>query len=191
MFPPTMITIFCLGWFVVPCYSDEPPKYKPIDPEIIAAYEKLGAKYGSFEIDDLGTLKFSREKEMAKQRLPGFYLFSLDDGMLLKLPPVPVPFGLETFAQLTDEELKELKHLKNLAALDLHSTKVTDAGLKELKDLTNLTSLDLDCTQITDAGLKELKDLKNLTGLNLRGTKVTDAGLKELKEALPKCKIIK
>ena len=45
----TTIAILCLGWFVVLSRADEPPKYKPIDAKTIAAYEKLGAKYGEFE----------------------------------------------------------------------------------------------------------------------------------------------
>jgi hypothetical protein len=37
MFTRTMTVILCLGSFVVPGNADEPPKYKPIDPETVAA----------------------------------------------------------------------------------------------------------------------------------------------------------
>ena len=36
--------------------ADEPPKFKPIDPETIAAYEKLGAKYGEVRSGRFETL---------------------------------------------------------------------------------------------------------------------------------------
>ena len=90
---------------------------------------------------------------------------------------------------MTDAGLKELKHLKQLASLNLNGTGVTDAGLKELADLKQLTTLDLQSSPVTDAGLKELKDLKQLTSLYLGGTKVTGEGAKELQAALPKLKI--
>ena len=67
--------------------------------------------------------------------------------------------------------------------------KVTDADLKELKHLKQLTTLSLAGAQVTDAGLKELKDLKQLTWLTLIGVKVTDDGVADLQKALPGCKI--
>ena len=48
----TMIAILCFGSLVVPGRADEAPNYKAIDAETIAAYEKLGAKYGRFDTDD-------------------------------------------------------------------------------------------------------------------------------------------
>jgi hypothetical protein len=186
MFTRTLVAIFCLNWLVVSSNADEPPKYKPIDAETIAAYKTLRGNYSEFDFDANGFLRFLRAQGVAAkgaggERLPGFFLIPLRGGTLPKLPPVQVPFVLYfRGTALTDAGLKEIKDLKNLTALDLCQTQVTDAGLKELKDLKNLTALDLCDTKVTDEGLKELKDFKNLATLQLYNTRVTD--LKELKE---------
>jgi internalin A len=182
---------------------DEPPKYKPIDPETIAAYEKLGGIHGGFELEDDVDCKLVPGKAADGKHLPGFQFVS-SDGPLPKLPPVNVPFGLYLgWTKLTDENLESLKNLENLTALILVGTQVTDEGLGKLKDLKNLRTLNLLCTKVTGTGLKDLKnlrtlilwqtlatdeglralrDLKNLTTLDLSQTQVTDMGLVELKE---------
>ncbi len=172
-------------------------KFKPIDPETIGAYEKLGAHYGGFEISPIGReVLFGLGKDVAAKNLPGFYLPSLPalpenpvgngvfhDGQVLKLPPVKVPFGLHlSGTHVTNAALERLVELNNLCTLNLDHTPVTDAGLRTLKGLSNLSELRLNFTQVTDAGLSELKALKNLSLLELGNTKVTDAGLKELRD---------
>jgi RNA polymerase sigma factor (sigma-70 family) len=157
--------------------SDEPPKFKPIDPETIAAYEKLGAVYGAFDVSQ--TIRFMRGKSAAANQLPGFQVPSQRNGTLPKLPAVEVPFGLFV-ANVSDLGMKELKNHKNLASLRLVAT-VTDRGLEELADLKNLTSLDLGHTQVTDVGLKEVKDFTLLKFLSLEATNVTDTGMRNLK----------
>ncbi len=152
----------------IPSEADESPKYKPIDRETIAAYEKLGAFSGGFEIRAFASLQFFAGKRGAAKRLPGFDLVPLNDGSLPKLPPVQVSFGIRFHnTKLTDRGVKKLKDLKNLIALGLYGTQVTDVGLTELTELKNLTTLSLGGTQVTDAGLKELKELKSLTMLDL------------------------
>ncbi len=80
MFPRTSIAaICCLGWFVVPLNAvplpnDGQPKRGPIDPKTIAAYEKLGAAYGGFAVNQFGFLQFSPGKDEAAKGLPGFRL---------------------------------------------------------------------------------------------------------------------
>jgi hypothetical protein len=66
---------------------------RSIDPETIAAYEKLGAKYGGFVDDGFGRVMFSPGKEAADKGLPGFYIRSLKNRLLFKLPPIQVPVG--------------------------------------------------------------------------------------------------
>ncbi|HEV3438678.1 MAG TPA: sigma-70 family RNA polymerase sigma factor, partial [Gemmata sp.] len=143
--------------------AKEPPKYQPIDPETIAAYENLRAVYGAIDVTDSGPIWFLPGNEAAMKGVPGFNLVSLPDGMLGKLPPVQVPFGLDLYnLQLTDANLKELKEINNLTALILdgyRGTQLTDVSLKELKDLKNLTMLRICFEGVTDAGLKELKEL--------------------------------
>jgi hypothetical protein len=137
-----------------------------IDADTIAAYEKLGATIGVMERDLYGDWVFSKKHSLGTRAIPALQFRDFRAG---KLPPVGGAFGL-----------------------DLTQASMTDAGLKELKDLKNLAALDLGGnTRVTDAGLRELKDLKNLTYLNLTGARVTDAGLKELREALPNCMIRK
>jgi hypothetical protein len=106
-----------------------------------------------------------------------------------KQPGSPAVKVTLTGPKVTDDDLKPLKELPQLAALELSGAGVTDAGLRQLRDCKQLKSLSLSHTLVTDAGLKHLKDLKQLESLNLFHTKVTAAGVKELKEALPKCDI--
>src|SRR5262249_34447777 len=80
-----------------------------------------------------------------------------------KQPGQPVVKVDLASTRVTDADLKALKELKQLTALNLFGAQVTDAGVKELKDLKQLTELDLGVTEVTDAGLRELKDLKQLT----------------------------
>ena len=168
---------FCLAT----AKADEPQKYKPIDPETIAAYKQLGAEFGRFEVAVHGSIKFSPEEEGEAKSLPGFRFNAISEGVLSKLAPVQVPFGLDlSYTHIKDPDLKNLKDLKNVTFLSLGS-KVTDAGLKDLMDCDNLTSLALSDTSVTDAGLKDLKGIKNLTYLSL-GSKITDAGLRDLKD---------
>jgi hypothetical protein len=175
------LMILCCSIGISGC-AEEQPKYKPIDPETIAAYEKCGGVYGGFEFSGFGGIGHSPGKEAATKSLPGFRFNSLSNGMIPKLPQVEVPFGLYFgFTAAEDAGLKELKNLKSLTTLQLFGTEVSDVGLKDLKDLKNLTTLGLAFTKVTDVGLKQLKDLQNLILLDLGNTKVTDAGLKELK----------
>ena len=178
----------------------KPPERKRIDAATVAAYEKLGAEYGGWQIDSQHTFQLG-----LKDPEKGWPAFRFKTFPTAKLPEVDVPFALDLAAsdvmdaglkelaplkglvllnlrqtKVTDAGLKELTALKNLAALYLYSTKVTDAGVKELVQLKNLTLLDLDSTKVTDVGLKELTQLKKLTTLGLGVTKVSDAGLKEL-----------
>ena len=95
MFTRSLIAVLCLGCFVVWGSTDELPKYKPIDAETIAAYEKLGAKYGGLGENKYGFIEFSQTKDALAKRLPGFRISPSSKGILPKLPPVQVPFGLD------------------------------------------------------------------------------------------------
>ncbi len=146
-----------LALSVASVHGDEPKATgKGIDAETVAAYEKLGADYGGWVKQE--SLQFQTGRDAAERGLPGFRFYS---NPITKLPQVAVPFGLalkNSGSIVDDAGLKELAGLKNLTALDLHTTEVTDAGLKELAGLTTLTMLNLDRTKVTDAGLKELVD---------------------------------
>jgi len=48
MFMRTLLTIFCLGWFIIASHADDQPRQKAIDPDTITAYQDFGALYGGF-----------------------------------------------------------------------------------------------------------------------------------------------
>ena len=146
-------------------------KLRLMSPEVIAAWEKAGAKFS-----------------LAMMGGPGFRFELTPTEKLNALPPPEVPFGL-SIRRVTDAGLKELAGLKQLQTLILNGNLVTDAGLKELAGLKQLQTLYLGSTRVTDAGLKELAGLKQLQSLNLHDTKVTNAGVQELQKALPEVRI--
>src|SRR5262249_4033024 len=137
--------------------QEKKPEGKGIDAATVAAYEKLGAKYGGWgKADDT----FQPGQKYAESGLPGFELRTFPEG---KLPDVAVPFGLMLMeSDVTDAGLKQVSTLKNLTRLNLFLTNVTDVGLQELAKLRNLTELDLYNARVTDAGLKELSGLVKL-----------------------------
>ena len=142
--------------------QEKKPAEKGIEPAIVAAYEKIGAKYGGLVKGEFDVApSFQEGRAAAEKGLPGFFFKS---GPKSKLPAVTVPFCL-------------------------HFLAITDAELKELADVKNLSWLSLAFTEVTDAGLKDLAGLKNLSTLYLMFTKVTDAGVKEFNKALPKCQV--
>jgi hypothetical protein len=87
---------------------------------------------------------------------------------------------------LTENLLKEVKQLGNIAELDLGKSTVTDddlAAMQEMGLLTVLVKLDLSNTAVTDAGLTNLEGCIFLSELNLTGTRATPAGVERLKKA--------
>jgi hypothetical protein len=92
---------------------------------------------------------------------------------------------------VTDAGMANLRNLRSVTRLHLELTKVTDKGLESIKGLVNLEYLNLYGTAITDAGLVHLEGLKNLRNLYLWQTKVTDAGVARLKKALPQLDIVR
>jgi hypothetical protein len=96
---------------------------------------------------------------------------------------------------ITDDLLREVKRLGNIAELDLSRSTVTDDHLKLMHELglhTLLAKLDLSHTAVTDAGLAHLEGCLFLMELNLSGTKVTPGAVgqfKKAREADPKVRI--
>jgi Leucine-rich repeat (LRR) protein len=93
------------------------------------------------------------------------------------------------YTPVTEEGLKGLVALKNLASLNLAHTAVKDEDLKDLAALKSLTSLNLEHTGVTDAGIGELAALRGLNTLNLGGTRVTNEGRAVLRKKIPGCSI--
>ena len=111
----------------------------------------------------------------------------VDDGWLSWFDRVWYVVLNET--SISDEGLRHLTVLKNLAWLYLYDTQISDEGMKHISGLSNLEILYLGNTRVSDEGLKHLSGLTNLEMLYLRKTQVTDEGVKELQKALPYCEI--
>jgi hypothetical protein len=153
--------------------QDKKPAGKGIDADTVAAYQKLGGKYGGWYSG--GPYYFFSAGSFPENAIPGFTFAAAPKD---KLPVVAGPFGLR-FDALTDAGLKDIAGHTNLILLYLYSTDVTDDGLKELAPLKDLRIL-APGKRTTDAGLKAIAGLKNLESLYLEHTQVTDDGLKAL-----------
>lgn len=96
---------------------------------------------------------------------------------------------------VSEELLKQVKALGNIAELNLSKTNVSDDHLRIMHDLdlhVVLAKLDLSHSAVTDAGLVHLNGCIFLMELNLTGTKVSPAAVSEFKKARmadPKAKI--
>ncbi|HMO15361.1 MAG TPA: hypothetical protein PKD64_15285 [Pirellulaceae bacterium] len=87
-------------------------------------------------------------------------------------------------ADVDDQALQYLRHMKNLRELDLNDSKVTDQGLKVLVELESLEVLRLRSTLITDQGFRDfLMTLPNLKNLDIRETSVSNEVANEWKNA--------
>lgn len=85
-----------------------------------------------------------------------------------------------TMTNVTDEDMKMLKHIDRLKEVNLWGTDITEQGLKELKNIKDLTKLNLRKTKTTDKGLKIIATIISLEELDLSRTWVTDTGLYEI-----------
>lgn len=84
--------------------------------------------------------------------------------------------------RFTDEGLRHLAVLPNLAGLYLHGTCMTDDAPFELLP-TSVEILNLDDTRVGDCSVAKLSRLPRLRTLRLRHTDVTDCGAFELLRA--------
>jgi hypothetical protein len=81
---------------------------------------------------------------------------------------------------LTDDNLRELRHLKGLKSIVLWFQPITDAGIVHLQELKSLEHLDLFGTKATDESVKSLAELPNLEHLNVGKTKINPKSLVRL-----------
>ena len=81
---------------------------------------------------------------------------------------------------ITDEQMKYLKPLRALRALELSNEfSISNTGMAALKDLPALEYLSID-PGVTDAGLKHVGQLRNLRWLKIGTAKIRGPGLAEL-----------
>jgi hypothetical protein len=82
---------------------------------------------------------------------------------------------------ITDDGVRELRHLSRLRNLQLLATNMSNQGAECLADLTGLVALDLrGCARLDDRALVPLAKLTRLTSLKLQTPGVTDAGIDHL-----------
>lgn len=144
---------------------------------------------GLSEILELGGLA---KKEYHQRRNPTWLEELFDDPGSADDPVSDFIIASVDFnsANITDDNLKKLRGLKNVQELDLSNNRISDTGLKHLMEFTKLRVLLLDGDiDITDAGLAHLIELTNLEFLALRGTNITDSGLERL-NGMSKLKVL-
>ncbi|HYV36129.1 MAG TPA: hypothetical protein VE988_10525, partial [Gemmataceae bacterium] len=134
-----------------------------IDPRVVAAWEKAGAKFEWIE--------FAGSKQLRMLDLKGTGVTDKDLKALAGLKQLQTLY-LGNNA-VTDAGIRELVGLTQLQTLGLGNTNVSDAGLKELAKLKQLQHLTLTGAAVTPAGIAELQQaLPNLTvngGLKAKG----------------------
>jgi hypothetical protein len=168
--------------------SAAPAQRREIDPEVVAAWVRSGAKvewYGRTK--DGGWQITPKDPDDPRALAALVWPTNLPPDNLAKLPAPNVPFALflssaPGLQQCTDDDMKHLRRFKRLRHLAISGTLVTDVGLHELVALEDgLESLALGSLDISDDGLKELGKLPCLRYLVMGNSpRITDAGLRYL-----------
>jgi formylglycine-generating enzyme required for sulfatase activity len=95
------------------------------------------------------------------------------------------PTSVEFANRMTDADLRFIRAMPGLSALDLSDSQVTNAGLAQLNEMTGLSELNLSRTRVGDEGIAHLRSMQGMSrlySLDLSGTSVGDAGLAYLVE---------
>ena len=99
--------------------TDDPAAQK-LPAELVAAWEKAGARVGWMADDQFGCPRPREGAEGKKGEVPAFRFWKWKAGVMAQLPQPQTAFGLYlTETQVTDAGLKELSGLKSLQSLDL------------------------------------------------------------------------
>jgi len=90
-----------------------------------------------------------------------------------------VSLNLSENRNVTNDGVKHLRRLTQLAGLNLSSCTITNAGIEHLRALNRLSYLNLAyCNHLNDLTLKKLEAMKNLIYVDLQGClSITTAGL--------------
>jgi hypothetical protein len=153
-----------------------------IEPTVAAAWRKVGAEQGWFLLDDIsGLLQFYNTRLAGQTATPGFRLTTWPAQGLRGMPTPTAGFGLAVDnIKLDSARLAEIKSLKGLQLLILHSKELGDAEMQQIGEMQGLLSLQLSGTSVTSNGLQKLAELKKLRVLDLGSQSITDADLKPL-----------
>ena len=151
---------------------------------------------GECEISDAGVRHLQHMPNLASLSLgveagldykyTGYHIGVTDEGLKDLKHMHLTKLDLTGCAEITDEGLKHLRHMSNLTTLNLKYCHITDVGLRVLRrHMSSLTSLNLFFPGrregITDDGLEHISHISTLTSLTLAGyDEITDFGLKKL-----------
>ena len=84
-----------------------------------------------------------------------------------------------------------MKHIPTTTKfLVLRNAPITDEGVKNLRHLTSLERLNLGGTKVTDVALDELAILPRLQWINVADTIVTDVAIERLRERCPIVQVV-
>jgi len=136
----------------------------------------------SSDPDDLSGLSGLGPNDLYKLRVSS--MIARADADRRALAPISHLTGLQILmlygTGITDEQMKYLKPLRALRALELSNEfSISNTGIAALKDLPALEYLSLD-PGVTDAGLKHVGQLHNLRWLKIGTGKIRGPGLAEL-----------
>jgi hypothetical protein len=91
-----------------------------------------------------------------------------------------IELSLSGSRQLTDEGVRQLKHMPQLEKLHLHGCRISDKGLEVLRDLPNLREFAMTWRDITDAGAANLRFCDQLENVELMGSTTGDGTIEAL-----------
>ena len=163
--------------------------------DVMAAWEKAGAKVGWLRTDFEGNLWFSEGTSttyvngpITDGDVPAFEFEKWPEGGLTDLPEPAIDFGLDlTSTRVTDKQLADIARFENLVALDLENTNIGDVGADVLASLPKLRYLNLHNADLTDAGLTALAQIKTLRYLDVIGMNVQRSTIYQVQKAIPGC----
>jgi hypothetical protein len=93
------------------------------------------------------------------------------------------------YPAVSEESLREIRHLTNVKTLWLDGAPLTDEGLAHLAGMSRLEDLSLNYSQVTNEGLRQLEGRAGLRVLWLWRAHVTRDAVDRLRKALPDCHI--
>lgn len=163
---------------------------------------KPSTRKSATKMSDVGTVKLSEIRKIAKQRKGGLAVINGEpnylgfDGAILKdlmavgnCPDCQRLKSLEIGGRgITDRGMESIGRLTGLRELDLDAPSVTDAGMSNLASMTGLETLLIRRSQVTDVGLEHLAQLRSLKSLHVHKSAVTPRGLTQLARQLG-CKV--
>lgn len=116
--------------------------------------------------------------------LKGGFVLSHDLSPFLKLKADDIDYLNLSKLPISDDEVKNIRHMIGLRRLDMEGADVTDRALKDIGEIKGLVSITLSKTLINGSGFKYIALLPNLQELQASNNDLQDSNL----AALANCK---